>query len=429
MSNPEDIARKPFTKGWELSLTRKEALPIKKGGKLLTVYRSKEKGKQNKREYENEFEEEKIVDVSDEEVEVEDDAPEESKPKKKEKESLEEKFHVDFTPKSTAEIAQIKEQIADICSHITSNPEGCFSRSALNKSEEGGNNSDEEDSAYHIQNLLDLTLAKDAEVVELALLSTAIIFKDICPSYRIRNVSDKENTDQMKKETYKLMSYEKSLLAYYQKYINILEKRVTWGLGTIYSSLSNARKSNESKHKKNIKRWNLGFIAFTCQCELLRSLNHFNFRSILLSSITLRIASERDPLLVDHGCNLLKSIFAADHSGEISYEFVMLLSKTLKISKYLLPSKLLELLEVIKVTVHANDSKAIHKQVTLTRKKRRKIKDEIELGLLEANANTDELNNKRFQVNSLQEIALIYFRYVFDMIFVSLLLIYLLIGY
>ncbi len=411
MSNPEDIARKPFTKGWEQSLTRKEALPIKKGGKLLTVYRSKEKGKKKSEDDEaEEGVEDKIVDVSDEEESIEEDTPKESKPKKKEKESVEEKLHVEFTPKAPKELVHIKEQIADICSHITANPEGCFSRSSSNKSGEGENDSDEEDSTYHIQNLLDLALAKDAHVVELALLSTAIIFKDICPGYRIRNITDKENTDQMKKETFKLMSYEKSLLTYYQRYINILEKRVNWGLGTIHNSLSNVRKSNESQHKKDIKRWNLGFVAFTCQCELLRTLNHFNFRSILLSSITLRIASERDPLLIDHGCNILKGIFAADHTGEISYEFVMLLSKTLKISKYLLPSKLLEILETIKVTVHADNGKFLQKQVKLTRKKRRKIKDEVELGLLEANANTDELNHKRFQVNSLQEIALIYFR-------------------
>lgn len=410
MSNPEDRNRKPFTKGWAQTLSRTEALPIKRGGKLVTVYKAKEK--KAKKTDEDEMEE-KIIDVSDDEAEeeTEDKVVEDPKEKKK-PESLEEKFFVEFNTKSDAELNLIKERIADICSHITANPEECFSRRSSNKKDGAKNDDgDEEESTYHIQELFDMALSHDAQVVELALLSTALIFKDICPGYRIRNIADRETADQMKKETWKLMSYEKSMLTYYQRFVNILDKRTTWGIGSIQSSLSKVRKNGEEAvSAKDPQRWNLGFVSFTCQCELLKSLHHFNFRSLLLSSITLRIASERDEMLINHGCEVLKSILTNDHNGEFSFEMVSLMSKILKLSKYLLPSKLLEVLESVKVTIRAEESRRLQAQAKLSRKKRRKLRDEVELGLLEANANSDEVNYKRYQVNSLQEIALIYFR-------------------
>ena len=108
-------------------------------------------------------------------------------------------------------------------------------------------------------------------MAELTMLSLLLVFKDICPSYRIRL---EDNEAQLKKHTKVGRDLDQTLLECYHKYIHFLQLKADMGLGNV---------------KKNITLWDqttlFGLSAYRCLCELFRNLHHFNFRSILLSSV------------------------------------------------------------------------------------------------------------------------------------------------
>ncbi|VDK18747.1 unnamed protein product [Anisakis simplex] len=64
-------------------------------------------------------------------------------------------------------------------------------------------------------------------VQKLAIASTVEVFVDIIPGYAIRPLSEEEKSQKMKKETKKLHDYENTLLNYYNKYLQVIEKNVT----------------------------------------------------------------------------------------------------------------------------------------------------------------------------------------------------------
>jgi nucleolar complex protein 3 len=278
--------------------------------------------------------------------------------------------------------------IAGICSSITSNPEKSLFKRKKNELEI--------DDYPRLNDLLELLKHSNFEIVECAMLSSLIIFKDICPSYRIRLEKDDV---QFKKETKKKMDLEKSLLTSYKSYIDFLDKNVAIGLGDPW---------------KKIINWNhsalFGLSAFRCQCELAKSLFHFNFRSNLLASILSRGVQQIED--INKLCfSTIDYIFKTDTNGEVSFEIVRLIGQTLATHKYEVDENFLKMIFNVKLRVHADESNQIRKQAKLSKKKRKKIADNVENSLLESEAvNTNSL--KRFQLDSLNEICLIYFRVI-----------------
>src|SRR5690606_23926068 len=82
-----------------------------------------------------------------------------------------------------------------------------------------------------VDQLLQMLDHADAHVRELAMLSTTMVFKDICPGYRIRLPTDKEMQQRVKKDTKKLRDYERRLLMSYQRLLKKLNSVVSSGLG------------------------------------------------------------------------------------------------------------------------------------------------------------------------------------------------------
>lgn len=412
----EARVRKPFTPGWATTLDTVSALPIKRGNKVIPVNH-----KSLKRKAENEEEvNEKIISAEDE-VEEDDEKKVDHKAKAKlqweQKAKQKSDIEVDLELKSPAQQLEMKQKIAEICMNITSNPE----ESILRK---GGKGSDNPDfSSSHIKELIALSTSKDPVELELALLSTTLVFKDICPGYRIRSAAegfqDEEgNSVQLKKETKRLQDFERGLLHHYQLFLQILERRASWGL----SHLSKVSNSDASPAYRAVKQ-SLGLTALRCQCELLKTLVHFNFRSTLLTSVTTRgcsmssAAAEQDDSIAQVQSDVtvicaeaLEYIVRHDTTGEVSYEFVMLMNKLLKQTQLTLSPRVLQCLESIKVTVKADDAYLLKQKLRQEKKRRRKDVDKIESGLMEANLVSDDVGKKRFQVNSLQEMSLLYFR-------------------
>jgi hypothetical protein len=448
--------RKPFTPGWEENLVVEEGLPIKFGNKVIPVRRITGKRKISE---DDEEANEKIIDDDDNDEDI-------SKPKgaKGEDTKLKSKsaktnvdLSIEIKNKSMADYTPIKQLIADICISITTNPEICVSKKPQSVK------SDNPDFNYHhISELLLLTVDKDPVIIELAVLSTSLVFIDICPGYRIRPIESQTdengNLIKFKKETKRLVDYEKTLLQYYQQYLNILQRRADWGLYHLTHNNNNNESSpndaatttttnNNNSHHSQIRAFqeSLAITCIRCQCELLKSLIHFNFHSLLMNNLLQRIlmltqsinsTNTTTIIIIDIIANCFTYILSHDFIGEISFEFTTLLNKYFKLASSSkthhknhhninqFPISILQCLEHIKVTVKASDAIIIRNTVKkqLKHKKRSKknqnnnnnnsIEQTIENNLLETELmnNTHEFQKKRFQVNILQEMTLLYFR-------------------
>lgn len=374
-------SRQPYTPGWSDQLVGVEGLPIKKGGKVLKVKKIPAPE----------------LEAAEEDVVIHDDADEDQPEEDATKEVVEKVKKVSVAqpltvkPRSELEEVVLKQRIADICTSITANPE-----TAVLRKQQVANGAEE----YGLKDLLALLGSRDVVELELAMMSACLVFKDICPSYRIRTEDEEsaENSAQLKKDTVRLRDFELNLLKGYQRLLRALEGFVTDGLGNVKHELS----AYDLKQR-------IGMVALRCQCELLRSLNQFNLRSNLLTAVVSRAAQPADEV-TNTCCDALDDILKKDIHCDLSFEFVGTISKVLAATKYTIPDRLLRCLQAIKLTVHEDKVKALQMRVKSERKKRKRNVDNVETMMLEANMEAEKLSRQRFQGNSLQEIALIYFR-------------------
>lgn len=291
---------------------------------------------------------------------------------------------------------QLQARIADICTSITENPARSLKRQ-LDDSDGGAENG-----VYRMADLFDVltSLPGHSKMLEMAMLSALLVFKDICPGYRIRPPEETDKAVQLKKETKKMQDFEFALLGAYQRYLKFLENKVSSGLG-------NPRKA--------VGEWTpealFGLSALRCQCEVLARLPHFNFRTSVLTSVVAR-AGQPCEEVSSMCCATLASMFKKDLEGEASLDAVHLLAKLLVVAKYDVPVALIRTLEHVRLRVHADESKRIHQKAKQERRKRKKSGDEVQIGLLESSAVADKSIAQKFQADALHEICLIYFRSV-----------------
>jgi hypothetical protein len=403
VKNVEDRPRTSFTPGWSKSISEVDALPVKRDGKVVRVMRMQEDREVSDVESEEEAEvEQKVRSKGKNRTKAESDdagdGEDVERPKKVKAEKVEKPMV--FVEKSRAEIHRLQQKIAEICSAIVASPEGSLKKKAQKESSGDDDGEDFGATKYRMVDLFDMLRSSDAQEFEMAMLSALLVFKDICPSYRIRSSEEYDKEVQLKKETKSMKDFELSLLGAYQKYLKILETRVQKGLGSA---------------KREISTWGmeekLGLSALRCQCELLRSLSHFNFRTQILATVALRATQPNDDVSA-LCCDTLSNLLSMDTQGELSYEVVRDIGKVLMLCKYNTTERVVRCLNHAKMTVHADDAKSVHRKAKSERKKRKQNQDEVELGLLESNATADTSNKKRFHADCLHEICLIYFRIV-----------------
>lgn len=124
---------------------------------------------------------------------------------------------------------------------------------------------------------------------KLILVSLCEIFKDICPSYKIRAWSEKENEQMAGKEVKTLKDYEETLLKQYKLYIDYLSEtiRSATKLALI------AEKSSSSNNKDKIETISsLAFISTRCVCQLFEKLFYFNYSNDLIEIIANQLTSK-----------------------------------------------------------------------------------------------------------------------------------------
>lgn len=420
----ESLKRKTFTPGWDESLVTTEGLPIKKGGKIVPRYRERVEKEEEKNP--------KIIDDEDEREVTEQPlkkAKSEAKPKRP-------ALDIDVFPKSEKQFIQLQQKIAEICSQITANPHECVIKKKGKKKEKGDDEDSEDDEeeeeineeiTHHISDLFTMAEGHDVHEIEMSYFSLTLIFKDICPSYRISEQkkpteADAKQSVQLKKETRKLVEFETNLLKYYSRFIKLLRKRIEWGLGTISNinfdtrDFSNsASLEDESKESYILKSWTvkqkLGYTALKCTCELLKGLTEFNFHSDLLETVITYSCLKND-LIASTCCSTVKTLIKQDKKYEISYEIILNYNKVLKLTKFHLPILIFKILETFNLTIHVDYGKDIKSTLKNEKKKRKKNKDEVSNLLLESNQINNQNVIKKNQANLVQEISLLYFRII-----------------
>lgn len=136
----------------------------------------------------------------------------------------------------------------------------------------------------------------------MAAVSIFEVFRDILPEYQIKH---QENTGiKLKKDTLQLQSYETTLLNYYKKYLQKLEKM------TAPLKKKLGKKLTDSDKK-------LAEIAIRCMCSLLESHPYFNFSQNIAKMLVpfLNHNLENIRAMI---CNCCKTIFKNDKRGDIS---------------------------------------------------------------------------------------------------------------
>ena len=397
VGNVESIQRRTFTKGWMESFSEKEALPTKQQGKVVrTVNQIKE---ENSDEGETSDAEEDGVVFADgfRAVTYPDHAPKKSNADEDEEDGDDDdddEGDYEFVPdlimdkddenvassilatqkkvfpkvsekvivpgdensvraKKASSVAKFlgginqynaRSIIGDICTTVTADPEKSF-RKKRDFSDDG------ETPMYNFSDLLSVLSHPDMQIVELAMLSCLLAFKDILPGYRIRPTNEAEKDVILKKETKRLRDYENAILGAYQRYLKFLDGKTSTGL-------RNPRKA--------VPTWDLdaklGLSALRCQCELLRAVPHFNYRTLLLNAVISRAAQPEDDV-TDVCCGTLDHLFKGDNDGEASFEAVRMIGKVIMTCKYDVPAGLIRVLSAVKLRVHADQAKGVRRKV------------------------------------------------------------------
>merc|ERR1712166_1013283 len=220
------------------------------------------------------------------------------------------------------------------------------------------------------------------------------IFKDILPSYRIRQQTDIERENKMSKETKALWDYERALLTHYQQYLQVLEK--AWERGQPQGGQPSR----------------LAMTSMIALCELLKCAYHFNFRSNILVIVVRQMNNRHCDQVSNACCQAVEFVFEKDSQGEVSMETARLVAKLVKEYRGALRPGVVRTFIKLPLRVHVDEAQAAKLAAAANAKKRRKDKElaEIESEIQEGSGTVDKIILARCQSETLQSIILTYFR-------------------
>jgi nucleolar complex protein 3 len=147
---------------------------------------------------------------------------------------------------------------------------------------------------------------------KLIMVSLCEIFKDICPSYKIRAWSSKENEQAVSKDVKQLKEYEETLLKQYKLYIDYLQETVR---GSVKLALINEAEKRDAYV-------NLAFITLRCVTQLFEKLFYFNFSNDLIDIVVGNLTA-KFPQLADLAAQSIRDAFKADKTLHLSLEVVL----------------------------------------------------------------------------------------------------------
>ncbi|CAG8555523.1 4751_t:CDS:10 [Acaulospora morrowiae] len=262
---------------------------------------------------------------------------------------------------------------------------------------------DPEKNVGQLKTLREIATDQDTKIRRLALLVQLVVYKDIIPGYRVRNLTDKEKAAHVSKDVKKIRQFEESLVANYQAYLKSLETE--------------------------LREQSCAEVALQCLCDLLTSVTHFNFRSNLMTIIVQRMSAPELNKMSVMCCNAIIRVFREDESGEASLDAVKLLTKMIKSRQYVVHEEVLNtflhlrLRDELNVNSLRDDDKSkingkkrkLNKHEPkkhLSRKMRKleKERKEIEKEVREAEAVVDKDEKEKLHTETLKLVFITYFR-------------------
>lgn len=194
------------------------------------------------------------------------------------------------------QILEAKEELAKIASRLNENPE------------------------EHVGGFRSLLLTGQSShptIKKLALATQLAVYKDAIPGYRIRPISEVDQTENVSKDVRKLRAFEQTLVSCYQAYIQDL-----------------ARTARPPPSDPSESKQGMASVAISCACALLLAVSHFNFRGELLKILVAKLCSRKvDPDFIK--CReAIENLFRADDDGTSSLDAVGLITKMVKAHNY-----------------------------------------------------------------------------------------------
>eukprot|EP00794_Sanderia_malayensis_P005157 gene5157-5807_t len=274
----------------------------------------------------------------------------------------------------------------------------------------------------NLKKLLDFCNKGQILVIQkLALISLCEIFKDIVPGYRIRPLSEQEQTVRVSKDVRKLRDFEEGIIVNYKKYLDILEELVaSFAKKKAKSNIGNDEVS--SKVKVNC---GLATTAAKCMSELLLNLSHFNYRTNLIVAIVSRMHLDGEKKEIGHlFTETIKKLFKSDEIGDVSIEALKVISRIMKSKITHITPQVLETLLCLNINsqmvkeAENRESKIERikkrkeevKKMSRNERKRKKMEVKLDKELQETEAVESREKLLKFQTEILKTLFVIYFR-------------------
>jgi len=280
------------------------------------------------------------------------------------------------------------------------------------------------DKVGNLKELLALCVrTQPVTVRKLALLSLMEVFKDIVPSYRIRELTEQEHAIKVSRDVCALREFENSLLTSYQKYLTLLEDNIKDILQLLKKQRKNPTKT--TKVDDSVKALlNVAVVSTQCMCQLLQALPHFNYRSNIVEVLVPKIQLSGQLKQIGELCfDGVKGALIGDKVGDLSLDVVKCINKLVK-SKPHVRAQVLDVLLHLRVNSEAiraaeekgNKMERLRKKreqinrMSRKEKKFKKFEDALNKEMQEAEAVESRDKLERVHTDVLNFLFVIYFR-------------------
>ena len=237
------------------------------------------------------------------------------------------------------EILECKEELARLASGLSQDPEGNISA---------------------LSSIAAKVASPNAFIKTMALGTQLVVFKDILPTYRIRERFDEDANVKLSKEVRRLQQFEQTLLKSYKMYVKTLGVQ--------------ARTRTRGKTDQQAK---VDLIAVACACDLLLSVPHFNCRSDVLQILVEQLSRKRADQKFLKAREALELLFETDEDGYASLEAVEMITKMMKRKNHVVqenvPNTFLHLRLLSEFKSKASQ-RSIDEEASMTPKSRKKSK-------------------------------------------------------
>lgn len=154
------------------------------------------------------------------------------------------------------------------------------------------------------------------KIVQLGLLTTLTVMKDLMPGYAIRALSEEEKDTTVSRDVKAVRQHEQSFLGHYKLFLQRLQRYVSDG------------------------EEGLRFVANVCICDLLVSAGHFNhYEDVVKWAV--HGALGNSPRLGEECCRAIVTAFREDQFGKSTFLAVRAMSDLIKDRHYQVPPRAL----------------------------------------------------------------------------------------